>query len=55
MEAILCQEIVRQILFEEAQVFQQFLEILKQVRQLEHFDLLAYCLMDNHVHLLLRA
>ena len=45
----------RQILFEEAQDFQQFLEILKQVRQLEHFDLLAYCLMDNHVHLLLRA
>ncbi|WDV48294.1 transposase [Clostridiaceae bacterium M8S5] len=31
----------------------KFLEIIKRIKKEIEFDLLAYCIMDNHVHLLI--
>lgn len=42
----------QQILFEEKADYHTFLTILQECRQQDHFRLFAYCLMDNHVHLL---
>ena len=44
----------RQHLFEEESDFLYFLESLKQLKAEMLFELHAYCLMSNHVHLLMR-
>ena len=43
----------RQILFENRKDAHVFLALLKKYRVITSIDLLAYCLMDNHVHLLI--
>jgi len=45
----------RQILFHEAADFQQFLRILHYIHDKYSYTLLAYCLMNNHFHLLIRS
>lgn len=44
----------RQLLFEETKDYIKYLEILEQFKEECKFQLFAYCLMDNHVHLLIR-
>ena len=44
----------RQLLFEEAKDYKKYLEILEYFKEECHFQIFAYCLMDNHVHLLIR-
>jgi len=44
----------RQLLFEEADDYEQFLTILAAVKALSGYRLFAYCLMSNHVHLLVK-
>jgi len=44
----------RQIIFEEDEDRRKFLETLKRFKEISLFDLYAYCLMDNHVHLLIK-
>ena len=41
-------------LFEEDADYEKFLTILKTVKNEFQFDLYAYCLMSNHVHLLIK-
>lgn len=43
----------RQLLFEEAQDYQYFIWLLKKYCNETGVTVCAYCLMDNHVHLLL--
>ena len=43
----------QQRIFEEAADYRQFLSILVKVKAVSQFKLYAYCLMGNHVHLLL--
>lgn len=43
-----------QLLFEEHRDFLKYLEILEFQKEKCNFDLFAYCLMSNHVHLLIR-
>lgn len=45
----------KQILFEDDEDYERFLDTLKRYRDEEHFEIIAYCLMDNHFHLLLHA
>ena len=45
----------KQILFEEEEDYERFLDTLKRYQKEEPFDLIAYCLMDNHFHLLLHT
>ena len=49
---ILC-GINRQIIFEEDEDYLQFINILKFYKKRCDFKLYAYCLMNNHIHLLL--
>ena len=43
-----------QLIFKESEDFTKFLSILSEVKKLSGFTLYAYCLMGNHVHLLLK-
>ena len=45
----------RQILFEDDEDYSHFLDTLRRYLKEEPFELAAYCLMDNHFHLLLHA
>lgn len=45
----------KQILFEDGDDNQRFLDTLKRYIEEEHFELICYCLMENHFHLLLHA
>ena len=43
----------RQRIFEDDEDREQFLAILKKTKEKDGFDLIAWCLMPNHVHLLI--
>ena len=43
----------KQIIFEDDYDYLQFISIMKYYKELCNFKLYAYCLMDNHIHLLL--
>lgn len=51
---IIFRGINRQDLFEENQDYKKLLEIMKKVKEDEQFELYAYCLMTNHVHLFIK-
>ena len=44
----------RQCIFEGKQDYQKYIQVLKQVKEISDCELYAYCLMPNHVHLLLK-
>src|SRR5436190_807959 len=44
----------RQTVFRKAGDFQAFLEALANLKERRPFDLLGYCLLNNHFHLLIR-
>lgn len=52
---VMLRGIDRQLMFEDQEDYFHFLEILQQCHQLSCFKLFAYCLMSNHVHLLLQV
>ena len=45
----------KQVLFEVGDDCQRFLDTLKRYKEEEHFELICYCLMENHFHLLVYA
>ena len=44
----------KQVLFEEAKDYQHYLEALRRFSQETELSVCAYCLMENHVHLLVK-
>ena len=44
----------KQRIFEEPEDFEKYLSCLAEVKKISGFKLYAYCLMDNHVHLLIK-
>lgn len=52
---IMMRGIDRSVIFEDAADHRIFLSILKEARQKEPVTICAYCLMSNHVHLLLNS
>lgn len=44
----------QQQIFEEAEDYYKFLDIVKECKAICEFKLFAYCLMGNHIHLLLQ-
>ena len=44
----------RQLIFEEPNDFHKYLSYLEYYKELCKFEIFAYCLMPNHVHILLR-
>ena len=51
---VMLRGINRQRIFEDDEDREKFLEILKKSKEKDGFDLLAWCLMPNHVHLLIK-
>lgn len=45
----------RQLLFEEKKDFRKYLEVLRFFKKECDFEIYAYCLMSNHVHLLIKT
>ena len=52
---IMLRGINQQIIFEDSEDYEKFLEILGLCRTLSGFELYGYCLMGNHIHLLLKT
>ena len=52
---VVARGINKQILFEDEEDFERFLYLLRRYRDEENFTIIAYCLMENHIHLLLHT
>lgn len=51
---IIMRGINRQTIFEENEDKKRFLEVLQKYKEVSKFQLYSYCLMDNHIHLLVK-
>ena len=51
---VMLRGISQQRIFEDREDYAWFLECISEVKKLSEFKLFAYCLMGNHVHLLLK-
>ncbi len=51
---IMLRGINQQQIFEEDEDYQRFIEILKDCKEICGYELYAYCLMGNHIHLLIK-
>ena len=52
---VMLRGIDRQAIFEDRQDYFSFLQIVQECRELCGFQLFAYCLMGNHVHMLIKV
>ena len=52
---VMLRGIDRQLIFEDTEDYLRFLNIVQECREICGFQLFAYCLMGNHVHLLLKV
>ena len=43
-----------QQIFEDSEDYNKFLRILEECKEISEFEIFAYCLMSNHIHLLLK-
>lgn len=44
----------QQQIFEDTEDYEKFLEVLKACKEISQFQIYAYCLMGNHIHLLIK-
>jgi len=51
---ILLRGINKQRIFEDVQDYQKFLETIKTNKKTSGYQVYAYCLMSNHIHLLMK-
>jgi putative transposase len=51
---IMLRGINRQTIFEDDEDKARFIETLKKYKEVSNYKLYSYCLMDNHIHLLLK-
>ena len=51
---VMLRGINRQQIFEDREDYEKFLSVLKGVKLISGFKLYAYCLMGNHIHLLIK-
>ena len=51
---IMLRGINQQQVFEDVEDYERFLDILKDCKEICQYQLYAYCLMGNHIHLLLK-
>ncbi len=52
---IMIRGINKELLLEDEEDNQKFLAVLKECKNISHFKIYAYCLMGNHIHLLLKT
>ena len=51
---VMLRGINQQEIFEESEDYDKFISVLKDCKELSKFKLYAYCLMSNHIHLLMK-
>ena len=51
---IMLRGINQQQIFEDREDYEKFLQILKDCKAVSEYKLFAYCLMGNHIHLLIQ-
>lgn len=51
---IMLRGINQQQIFEDSEDYEKFLQILKDCKAVSEYKLFAYCLMGNHIHLLIQ-
>ena len=51
---IMLRGINQQQIFEDSEDFNKFLQVLKDSKAISEFKIFAYCLMGNHIHLLIQ-
>ena len=51
---IMLRGINQQQMFEDSEDFDKFLQVLKDCKAISEFKIFAYCLMGNHIHLLIQ-
>lgn len=51
---VLLRGINQQKIFEDNEDFEKFLQVLKDCKAISEYKLFAYCLMSNHIHLLIK-
>ena len=44
----------KQIIFEDDEDYRKYLRVLQEYKETCEFEVLAYCLMSNHIHILMR-
>lgn len=52
---IIMRGINRQIIFHEDDDYHKFLQALKHYKEISDYQIYAYCLMNNHIHLLIKV
>ena len=52
---VMLRGINKQNIFEEAEDYEKMMDLLRQRKEAEGITLYGYCLMSNHIHLLLEA
>ncbi len=52
---IMLRGINQQVIFEEEEDYQKFIETIKSYKAVSGYKIFAYCLMSNHVHILLKV
>jgi REP element-mobilizing transposase RayT len=52
---IMLRGINRQVIFEDEEDYKKFLDVLAECKAISEFKIFAYCLMSNHVHLLIKV
>lgn len=50
---VILRGINRQIIFEDCEDYQKYLDLLKDYQEISGYKIYAYCLMNNHLHLLI--
>lgn len=52
---IMLRGINQQVIFEDDEDYEKFIETLKAYKEISRYKIFAYCLMSNHIHILLKV
>ena len=51
---VVCRGINKQCIFEDEEDYEKYLSILRKYQPICGYEIIAYCLMSNHIHLLIK-
>ena len=51
---IMLRGINQQVIFEQSEDYEKFMEILNKYKAISGYKVFAYCLMSNHIHLVIK-
>ena len=52
---IMLRGINQQVIFEQSEDYEKFIEVLNKYKAISGYKVFAYCLMSNHIHLLIKV